>query len=293
MAPERADSLRGIGCIVLGGLLLTVNDSLVKWLAADYPTGQILAVRSGFTLLVVALLVRRAGGLRALRVNAPAVQGLRAGMVVAGTVLYVVALIHLPLADVVTLTFALPLFVTAMAGPLLGERVGPRRWAAVGVGFVGVLLIVRPSGEGPAWASLLPLAAAFSGACRDILTRRMAATETAEATLAVTTLAVCLTGVLWMLVAGARAMPPAHVALLALAGVLLGLAHYLLIAAFAHAEAALIIPFKYTALIWATLIGYVVWDHVPGAWTWAGAALIVGSGLFVAYRERRAARIAP
>ena len=168
-------SLKGILCMLAGSALLTGNDAVLKWLTADYPVGQVMFLRGIFVFLPVFFLVWRAGGRPVLRVSQRRGHLARAVLVVAGTFLFVSGLSFLPLADAIAITFAGPLFITALAPPLLGEHVGWRRWSAVLVGFVGVLIMVRPTGAAVQWAALLPLAASLTGALRDLLTRRMAA----------------------------------------------------------------------------------------------------------------------
>jgi drug/metabolite transporter (DMT)-like permease len=276
--------LHGIACMVAGGALLTANDALLKWLSADYPVGQILFVRGLFVMVPVGLLAWRTGGMAALRVRNPGGQALRAALVVVSAFCFVTALSLMPLAETIAIAFAGPLFITALAPRLLGETVGWRRWTAVVVGFAGVLLTTRPTAAGVNWIVFLPLGAALGGALRDIVTRRICVTESSPSIMLVTTAAVALAG-LSMALFGWRPLAAADVVLLACTGFLLGGAHYLLIEAFRHAEAALVAPFKYTNLIWAGLIGFVLWGDVPDAWMAMGAALVIGSGLYIAHRE--------
>jgi len=193
--------------MVVGGAFLTANDAVLKWLTGGYPTGQIMALRGLFVLLPIVFLVWRQGGVSSLRVASVRGQGFRAGLVVAGTFLFVTGLEYLPLADAISITFAGPLFITAMAAAILGETVGWRRWAAVFVGFSGVVLIMRPGSGAMQWAALLPLAASLTGALRDIVTRHLAGRESSVAILAVTTITVIFAGLLtlpfgWQPVAG-------------------------------------------------------------------------------------------
>jgi len=166
-----------------------------------------MTLRGLFVLFPIAYLVWRKGGLSSLRVGNVKGQGFRAALVVAATFLFVTGLEFLPLADAVSITFAGPLFLTAMAAAILGETVGWRRWAAVVVGFTGVVLIMRPTGGAVQWAALLPLSASFLGASRDIVTRHLAGRESSVAILAVTTTAVIFAGLVtlpfgWKPVAG-------------------------------------------------------------------------------------------
>ena len=178
------------------------------------------------------------------------------------------------------------MFLTALATPMLGERVGWRRWSAVAAGFAGVLLMLRPTGGALYWAALLPLGAALAGAFRDVFTRRIAVTETTIGILVVSTAAVTLAG-LATVPFGWQPLVARDIGLFALAGLLLGGAHYLMIESFRFAEVALIAPFKYASMIWATAFGFIIWGHLPNAWVLAGSTLVIGSGLYILHRETR------
>ena len=177
--------------MVASGALLTINDALAKLMTAHYPVGQLMFMRGVFVLLPIAFLVWRAGGTRVLRVRNPKGQLLRGITVILGSFLFVTALKLMPLADAIAITFAGPLFLTAMATPLLAETVGWRRWLAVVVGFCGVVLMLRPTGAFQ-WVALLPLAVALLGAFRDIITRAMVGSESTLSILFVSTLMVDL-----------------------------------------------------------------------------------------------------
>ncbi len=277
---------RGIASMIVGTALLTTNDSVLKWLTASYPVGQVLFMRGLFVFVPVAFFVWRAGGLESLRVRHFRGQAARAAMAVASSYLFVTGLGLLPIADAIAISFAGPLFITALATPLLGERVGWRRWAAVMIGFAGVLAMIRPTGDVVRIAALLPLSAACIGAFRDIVTRGISGTDTSVSILTISTVAVTLSG-LFSLPYGWRPPLPMDIGLLAVAGLLLGSAHFFMIEAFRLAEAAVVAPFKYTSMVWAVLAGFLVWGDIPDGWTMAGAALVVASGLYILRRRTR------
>lgn len=285
--------LAGIACMVIGGALLTLNDAVVKWLSDSYPVGEILFVRGLFVFIPVALIAWRMGGLSALTIHHVGAQSARAGLTVISTVFYLVALTVMPLADVVAVAFAGPLFLTALAVPLLGEPVGWRRWSAVTVGFAGILVMFRPGGEALHWVALLPLIGALLSAVRDIITRRLTATvavtETSVGILCYTTIGVTLAG-LTTHAAGWRMPAPGDMTLLALSGFLIGAAQYLLIEAFRLAQAGLVAPFRYANVIWAVLFGFLIWGDLPDRWMLLGATLVIGSGLYIFHRETRLRR---
>jgi drug/metabolite transporter (DMT)-like permease len=280
---------RGIVYMLLGSAFLTANDAAMKWLIADYPVGEMLFVRGGAVALGVGLALWHAHGAAGFRVYNLAGQSLRAFAMVAGSFLFVGGLVFLPLADAIAVSFAGPLFTTALAVPFLGERVGWRRWLAVLIGFGGVLLMTRPSGEVVQWAILLPLGACLTGALRDIVTRKLTATDATLTTLFYTTAAVAVGG-LATLPWGWNVPAPGHLALLLGSAALMGIAHYLQIEAFRLAEAAAIVPFRYSSLLWALLLGYLLWGELPPPVVGVGALIVVGAGLYIWYRERQLGR---
>ena len=278
--------MRGIVCMLLGVILLGLNDALIKTLALGYPVGELLFVRGAFVMPWVMILAYRAGGLRSLRVINVKGQAWRGVLVIAGSFLFVNGLRYLPLADAIAISFTGPLFTTAMAPYALGEKVGWRRRGAVLVGFLGVLIMARPGGGALQWAVLLPLGAALCGGVRDLITRRIARSETTVAMLFVTTAVVTLAG-LTTAPFGWAPLRAADIWVFAASGALVAGAHYLLIEAFRHAEAALVAPFKYTSMVWAVLFGYLIFGDLPDAWTLAGAAVVVLAGLYILHRETR------
>ena len=272
--------------MVAGCALVTFNDAILKWLTTDMPVGEIMCLRGFFVFLPVVLLASHEGGLHRLKVRNPRGQLFRAAIVVTGMFLFITGLSLLPIAEAIALTFAAPLFATALAVPFLKEKVGWRRWSAVGVGLLGVLVMLRPGESAFALAALLPLGAAVTGAVRDIVTRRLSVTDSSSSILMVSTIAVALAGAAtapfgWV-------MPTwTEVGLLALSGLLLGAAQYLMIEAVRYAEIGLVAPFRYTSLIWAVLAGYFVFGSVPDIWVIVGAALVIASGVYILHRESR------
>ncbi|MCB1745005.1 MAG: DMT family transporter [Gammaproteobacteria bacterium] len=286
---------RGIALVIASGAAFTCNDSMMKWLRADYPVGEAITLRGLFALLALLMLLPWMGGWRSLRIHDWRAQITRGLLVCLTTVCFIAALRYMPLADAVGIAFSGPLFTVALAGLLLGERIGWRRWSAALFGFAGVLLMVRPSGAGLQPAALLPLVTALGGAVRDVLTRRMSLTDHSNATLAVSILAVVLFGGL-SLPLGAlspeqRWIWPTgpHLLLFALAGVLLAIGQYCIIESLRLAQVGLVAPFKYTSYLWALLLGWLVWRDVPELGTALGATMVIGSGLFIFWREQRLA----
>lgn len=280
---------RGILYMTAGSLLLTSNDAFLKWLTEMMPIAQIILLRG--TVVCVALLALlwwRRGGLVTLKMGDWRGQAIRAALLVTATYLFVTALKHLPLATAIALVFASPLFTTALAVPLLGERVGWRRWSAVVVGFLGVLLLVKPFGGGLDWAALLGLGVAFCVASIDLVTRRLNLTDDSLSILFYSSLAVALSG---LPVAPFDWQPVSLDAwwLLLASAVLMAVAQFLQIDAFRYATASTVAPYRYISLVWAAVLGFVLWGDLPDAWGALGVLLILGTGLYIWHREERRA----
>lgn len=284
---------KAILCALAGGAVLTLNDALVKTLAADFPTGQVLALRGLFIYIPILIFAFRAGGVHLLwQIRSPKGQAFRGLCVIGSSFMFVTGLSYLPLADAIAIAFAGPLFVTALAPLILGEVVGWRRWTAVAVGFAGVVVIVQPGSAAFQWFAVFPLTAALMGGMRDILTRKMAPGEHTVTVLFVTTTCVMGFGFLSAFFVDWRPVAVDHLKYFAASGLLVGTAHYLLIEAFRWGEAALVSPFKYANVLWAALFGFLLFGDLPGPNTWAGAAIVAACGLYILHRERIRARAA-
>jgi drug/metabolite transporter (DMT)-like permease len=289
-AGQRTEVAPAVLCMLVGTAVLTLNDALIKVLAATYPTGQLLFLRGLCVWPWILLFAARTGGLQTLRINNVKGQALRGVCVIASAFLFINGLRHLTLADAIAVSFTGPLFITAMAPLVLGEKVGWRRWLAVLIGFAGVLFMLRPGSDVLQWAILFPLGAAVCGGLRDLITRRIAGTETTAAVLAATTTAVLVAGLATAPFTEWVAVRPDHLAMFAGSGALIAVAHTLMIEAFRRGEAALVAPFKYSALLWATLIGFLIFAELPDRWTIIGAVIIVLAGLYVLHRETQLKR---
>ena len=273
-------ALKGILCTIVGSALLTLNDAILKWLTTDIPVGQATAIRGSVILLIVAMLVAWQGSWQRLRIFNIRGQCGRGLLVVCSTFCFVSSLSLMPLADAIAIAFAGPLFLTFLAASVLGEQVSKQRWIAVSLGFIGILIILRPGEQGFNWAALLPLSAGFLGAARDSLTRHMRLTESTLATMTVTTLFVVLAG-LCTIPLGWQILSWQELGLLIVAGLLIGSAHFLLIESFRWAEASLLAPFKYSSYLWAILLGLLIWGQVPELWVIIGAGLVIASSLYI------------
>jgi drug/metabolite transporter (DMT)-like permease len=279
-------SLQGILCLLSSGAIFSFTDGLSKLLTVQFPPGEILFFRSAFVFIPIALVVWRTGGWRSIRIVNGRGQFARGMFGLVTSFMVVVAIRHMPLADITAVMFASPLIVTAMAPYFLGEQVGWRRWTAVLVGFCGVLLMIQPHGGGLLWPVFLVLGATILIAFRDIVTRQLSRTDSSNSIMVCTTAVVGL-GSLTTIVLGWRVPDLQGLGLLALMGILQGVGQYFLVSAFVLGEAVVVAPFRYFTLLWATLYGYLMFGDIPGGQTLAGAAVVTASGLYVFFREAR------
>jgi len=289
-----SNPLLGIGCMLLAGLLMTGNNAILKWLTAGYPVGEIIFIRGIFIWLPIAYFIARSGGFLSIRITRLRLHAVRAGCISFSAFIYILGLRYLPLADVTAIGFSTPLFVTALATFLLGETVGWRRWSAVFVGFLGIVIITRPTGDVVTIAVLFPIGSAFWTGIRDMVTRRMVTTESSNAILITSTAAVMIAG-LCTSPFGWKAPTTEDFALMACAGLFSGFGHYFMIEAFRHAEVVIVSPFRYLTIVWAIAMGYLIWGDFPDHYVLGGVVLVICSGLYILHREivvRRRARAA-
>jgi drug/metabolite transporter (DMT)-like permease len=244
----------------------------------------------GHLLLVVAVFAPR-HGLRLFETRHPVFQLVRSCLLLTSTAFYVTAIGFVALATAATISFMTPVLIAVLAGPLLGERVGLRRWAAVGMGLLGVLIVARPGADTANLASLLVLGSATASALYDLLTRRVVASDPPET--AVGYAAVVGAVVLGLVMPLVWTTPKSwtSIAILLSLGLWGGLGHYFTARAYHCAPASVVAPFSYLQLLGAAGGGYLAFGEVPGAGVWIGAALIVASGLFLVYAEGRARRV--
>ena len=283
----RRQRLIGIALMCGAVFLFAGNDASAKYLTATMGTIQIVWARyaSGFVLgLAISNPFARP---QLLRTNRLWLQIGRSTLLLLSTTLNFVALRYLQLDQAVAIVFSTPFLVALMGGPLLGEWLGWRRWTAIVVGFIGVLLVTRPGAGGIHPAALLSFASAFCYSLYSIATRMLARHDSSETTLfysnlvgaAVTTAVVPF---VWVTPAD-----PVVILLMVGMGAFSGIGHYMLIVGHRHAPAGVLAPFIYTEIVWMVALGYLVFHDVPNHWTLAGAAVVVGSGLYLISRERK------
>lgn len=286
---QRSDALKGVSAMIVAALLLTLNDATTKWLTQSYSVWQVLTLRQVFSLMVIVPVVHFVTGWDAIAVTNRPFMALRSLFFIATSGLIVMSFSLLPLALVTAIAFSSPVFVVAFSHLFTEEKVGVRRWLAVLAGFAGVLVIVRPGTAAFEMVLLLPVAAALTAGCRDVVTRGLSKTDSSISILLWSNLAVIAFGLVTTSVLGWKAVTGAAAALLFLNGILNAGAHFLIIEALRLGEASLVAPFRYSALIWATLLGLVIWGDFPDGWTLAGTALLVASGVYIIERAPRAA----
>ena len=285
--PDSARRTRLIGIALMCGALACFAglDAAAKW--ASRSVDPMLAVWARYvsSVVLVSLVLNPWTAPGLLRTRRPLLQTGRSVLLLGSTALNFFALQHLQLAESISIQFATPLLVALLAGPILGEWIGPRRLAAVGIGFVGVLVITKPGAEGLHPAVFLSVGSAVCYALYGISTRLLAASDSSATTMTYSGLA----GVLLLTPAlplfwETPSLPVAG--LLLATGAFGALGHWLLILAHARAPAPVLAPFIYTQLIWMTALGYVLFGDVPDAGTLAGGTIVVASGLYLLARER-------
>jgi drug/metabolite transporter (DMT)-like permease len=260
-------------------------DAISKWLVADYAVTEMMWIRSALFFLFAWFVVRKRGLRAALRSKRPGLQILRSLVAIVEGAAFVLAFRYLPLADTHAVGATSPLLVIALGVMFLGERASVARWVAVAAGFVGVLLIVRPGFRSIDWPLFIPFAGALLWAAYQLLTRLSARFDTPD------------TSLVWSALVGFIATSfvgpiewtwptPAAWALMAVISLIGAAAHYALIKALDYAEAGAVQPYSYTLLVWATLLGWLVFGDIPDNWTILGAAIVVLSGLYTWHHDR-------
>jgi drug/metabolite transporter (DMT)-like permease len=284
LAPK-SHSRSAAAWMLLAGFLFATMDAAIKWIADTYSPFQVAALRSIAAMPPVLLWIILRGRLHTLlRIDWPL--HLVRGVIALGVmVCFIYGVARMPLSTAYAIVFAAPLMITALAVPLLGERVGPRRWTAIVVGLVGVLVVLRPGVEGVAIVpGLMLLASAMFYAFAAITVRKLALRDSPEAL------------VFWFLVllgvlAGAVAafdwhpIQRQHLPAIVVIGLTGSIAQIAFTHAFRLGEASHLAPLEYAGLLWVVLFDFFVWHALPDAMTWLGAAIIVGSGLYLIHRE--------
>jgi drug/metabolite transporter (DMT)-like permease len=283
----RRQPLLGLAYMAVAVLAFSAMDAAAKWLTSGYSVVEIAVLSRLISPFFALAVAQHQGGFGTLKTRHFGWHLFRAAANGATLLTFFGALIFLPLADTVAITFVSPLIMCALAVPMLKEHVGPRRWIAIAVGFAGVLVITQPSGAGFGWGAVLALAAAFGDALGINITRRMSATESSHSMLFWSS--IILIVAFGAVLPFAWATPSRHdwpvIGILALSG---SFAQFSLAQAFRYGEVSLLAPLEYSALIWAVIFGYVFWGDLPTLTVLGGVAIIIASSAYVAHREARA-----
>lgn len=277
--------LTGIVLMLLSMSIVPVMDGLAKELSARYSVLLIVWARYFFHLMYLLPVVLYRYGPSSLKPRYPLLQILRGGLLLSSTILFFAAIAQMPIADALALVFISPILVTALSPFLLGEHVGIRRWAAVSVGFIGALIIVRPGLVAIDTGTLLALGAGVLYALYIIATRKLSGSAPPLVTLTYTAL---LGAIAMSLVVPFQWITPSPVdfSLMAAMGGCAAIGHYLLIKAFEYAPASVLAPFGYTEIVMATVVGFIGFGDFPDNWVWFGVAVIISSGIYISLRER-------
>jgi drug/metabolite transporter (DMT)-like permease len=283
---ERQHRLTGIALMCGAVAVFACLDATAKFLLGHMDALQVVWARYTSAFLLTLVLfnpVSRPGLMRTAR---PWLQVGRSTLLLLSTIFNFLAFRHLQLDEALSILFSTPFLVAILAGPMLGEWIGWRRWVAIGVGFAGVLVVIRPGVAGIQWAALFSLASAACYSLYNIATRLLARTDSNQTTLFYSN----MVGAVMMLpvvpFVWTTPTSPLVIALMLVMGVFGAFGHYLLIFAHRLAPASTLAPFIYTQLVWATALGFLVFGDVPHRWTLAGAAIVVVSGLYILHRER-------
>jgi drug/metabolite transporter (DMT)-like permease len=287
-------NLRGALFMMVAMAGFTLNDAITKFSSKSMNMAQVMLVRGVFASLFVGLIAWHRGALAKPAAMLQPMVAVRVAGEAGGTVSFLIALSHLPIANVSAVLQALPLAVTMGAALVFGEGVGWRRWLAIAIGFAGVLIIVRPGFEGFSIYSLLALASVACCAVRDLATKRIPQAIPSMLVSTATALAMTILGALLLSpMGGWTPMTGRGTALLALAAVLVIIGYQFIIMAMRSGAISFIAPFRYTALLWSILLGIVVFGDIPDLPMTVGATIIIGSGLYALYRERIVGRRQP
>ncbi len=285
-AARAAANRVGILWMVYAASVFIVNDAIVKTVLARVPMAQMVVVRGVMAIALITFVAWRMGALVRLDQTFRGWVGLRAGCEGVATFLYLAALYQLPLANATAIHMSSPLFIAVLALVFLGEQVDRRRWLAIGIGFVGVLLVIQPSADGFNVYAWLCLAATLIYAGRDLMTRKIPVGVPSIVVTLATAAVVVLMAAVALVYQGWTPMQWSDVGMLAIASVCLASAYHAVIASVRRGEVSVVAPFRYVGLLWAVVLGAVVWGDVPNALAWTGIGLLVGAGLYMIHQQR-------
>jgi drug/metabolite transporter (DMT)-like permease len=282
----RAANRRGVLTMAAGMASFVSNDALVKFVSESLPAAQLIFLRGVFATLLVLAISQAMGATARIRTLADRKVVIRAALDAFATMTYLTSLFHLPIGNATAINMATPLFITLFAVIAFKEQVGAGRWMAIATGFVGVLLVVQPSGEAFNAYALLCLGGTLLHASRDLTTRMIDKSIPSILITLSTALAVTLLSGIFSLFGEWKPVTWQQLGLLAAASVFLSGGYYLLTVSMRGGEMSVIAPFRYAGLLFALVLGFLVWGDVPNPLAWAGIALLVAAGLYVLHGER-------
>ena len=265
--------------------LFVTSDSVVKLAGEMMPPTEIMALRGVIAVLFTGTIVAASVPFARWHLVLQRRVILRAVLEAGVAVLFLVALPHLPLADITAIQQVTPLVLTILSAFVLNESVGWRRWAAVAAGFTGVLMVIQPTGQGINIFALLALACAALVAVRDVVTRGIDPAIPTQLITFGTTVSVCLIGFVGHPLETWTDPTAYSLSLLAASAILVSAANVFVIRAFRGTEVSVVAPFRYAGVLWALVLGFFIWGYVPNAIAIAGTAILVASGLYVMHRE--------
>ncbi|MGL4199361.1 MAG: DMT family transporter [Allorhizobium sp.] len=283
-----SDNTRGSLLMAISMAGFTFNDALTKSVTAELTVAQIMFIRGAFTALLVYIVARRMGALDHLKnILQPLILS-RIALETVAAVAFLAALGQVPLANTSAILQSLPLAVTLGAAIFYNEPVGWRRWTAIGLGFIGVLVIIQPGPEGFTLASVYVVICVITAAGRDLVTRRIDPSISSLSVTLFTAASISFAGLLLVPAFGGwEPVSASALARLAVASVFLFAGYQAIIMAMRTGEISFIAPFRYTSLLWAVLLGMIFFGEVPDFWMIVGAAIVIGSGLYTFYRENK------
>jgi drug/metabolite transporter (DMT)-like permease len=287
-AVARPAALAGIGLMLTGVLLFSLNDAVGKWLVATYSVGELLLIRSGTTLILLSPFIWRAGVAAFRSAPRPGLQVLRVVLSSLEVAMFFWAVSAMPLADAITFYLAGPIFVTAFSVLLLGERVGWRRWTAVLIGFAGVVIALRPSSATFTWPALIALTGSVCFALLMITTRMVK--DTNDTVLMVSQFFGTFTFGALTAPFGWVTPTAYHLLFLSGFGVVSIAALFCVNRSLKLAPASVVVPYQYSLIVWSVLFGWWGFGELPDAWTITGGTIIIGAGLYIFWREQVTAR---
>jgi len=280
----------GIMYMVVASMVLPLMGTFAKTLTLEHVVLQVVWARYTGHFIYMSLIFVPSKGLGLYRTSRWRIQLLRSMLLLISTCCFFTALKYISLPMATAINFIAPLIITALAGVMLGEKVGPRRWAAVVIGFCGALVIIRPGLGQTHWAAGLIVVTATCWALYQLLTRQVSDTDSPETSVTYTSMVGCfvLTIVMLLMPHWWRTPETAlNIALFFGIGVIAAVGHFLVVKAYQNAPASVVSPFNFLQLLGAAAISYVIFSDVPDMFTWIGAAMIIGASLYVSYRERQ------